>query len=296
MTTGCPGQTRGMTTVQDEAKQAADSAQDTAEDVHHSRAVQAMARLGLYGRSLVWLIVGGLAIAVAVGRSSQQTDREGALRAVASQPLGQVVLLVAAAGFVGYALWRLLAAAVGHREDDGLKRTVMRVFSFSQTVMYGFLAYSTVQFVFGGTNTSKQSGDQKTRSEAARLMQAPGGRWILGAIGLGIAIAGIVMVVQALRGEHDDRLDHSRIPDRIERAVVLVGTVGRIGRSVVLVLIGAFLVDAAVQFDPDKAKGLNATLATLASKPHGEALLLLAALGLLTYGLWSVCEATWRDL
>jgi hypothetical protein len=63
-----------------------------------------------------------------------------------------------------------------------------------------------------------------------------------------------------------------------------------------VVLVGAFLVRAAWQFEPDQAKGLDASLATVAAQPYGPFLLLAAALGLITYGLWSLVEAVYRRL
>jgi hypothetical protein len=57
--------------------------------------------------------------------------------------------------------------------------------------------------------------------------------------------------------------------------------------------VGVFLA-AAISFDPDKAKGLDGTLRQLTKTPAGPWLLAVIALGLVTYALYSFCEARWR--
>jgi hypothetical protein len=49
-----------------------------------------------------------------------------------------------------------------------------------------------------------------------------------------------------------------------------------------------------VRFDPNEAKGLDAALQVLAQQPYGRALLGLAVVGLLGYGVWSLLEAVYR--
>jgi hypothetical protein len=54
-------------------------------------------------------------------------------------------------------------------------------------------------------------------------------------------------------------------------------------------------VQAAATFDPDKAKGLDASLKALAGQPFGTFLLLLAVVALLAFALWSFLEARYRS-
>jgi hypothetical protein len=125
-------------------------------------------------------------------------------------------------------------------------------------------------------------------------MELPGGRT---AIGLGGAVAVVVAVVLFFRAcghHHLDRLED--VPARLERPVAWLGVAGLGGRSLAVALVGGFLVNAAVRFDPEEAKGLDAALDELAQQPFGTGLLLLAAAALLCYGLWSLVEAVWRDV
>ncbi|HEY2042346.1 MAG TPA: DUF1206 domain-containing protein [Jatrophihabitans sp.] len=71
--------------------------------------------------------------------------------------------------------------------------------------------------------------------------------------------------------------------------------VGIAGVVVVIVgLTGIFLVQAAVQYDPKKARGLDGALRTVADSGQGRVLVGIAALGLIAFGLYGYAEAIWR--
>ena len=70
--------------------------------------------------------------------------------------------------------------------------------------------------------------------------------------------------------------------------------VGYVTRAVVFCVASAFLIDAAVSFDPQKAQGLDGSLRKTAATPLGPWVLSAVALGLVIFGLYSWCEARWR--
>ena len=59
---------------------------------------------------------------------------------------------------------------------------------------------------------------------------------------------------------------------------------------------GIFLVVAAVDAKPQQAKGIDSSLRVLASTPLGPWLLVLVAIGLIMFGLFSLCQAKWQRL
>ena len=73
-----------------------------------------------------------------------------------------------------------------------------------------------------------------------------------------------------------------------------LGVAGYVTRGVVFCIAGAFLIDAAVSFDPQDAQGLDGSLRKTAATPLGPWLLVAIALGLVIFGLYSWCEARWR--
>ena len=222
----------------------------------------------------MWLVVGLLAVQVARGSDTHADD--GTLRAIADKPFGEVLLVVLAVGFVGYASWRLLEGAFGHRdENEEPKRWAKRLASLFRGGIYLFLAGSVVRFLMSG------GGNDKTKPMTARVMSHTGGRTLVFAVGAGLVIGGLAMAFRGIKQKFEKLIEGWKMPDWLRSVTKVVGTAGLVGRGFVFALIGGFLIDAAYRFDPDKAKGLDASLKTLAGQPFGTVLLFASALGLL---------------
>ena len=86
---------------------------DTARRASNSDAMGWGARAGLAARAGIYLLMGLLALAVALGRSNSPTDQRGALTEIARHSGGKLLLVLLAVGFAGYALWRFSEAAFG---------------------------------------------------------------------------------------------------------------------------------------------------------------------------------------
>jgi len=81
---------------------------------------------------------------------------------------------------------------------------------------------------------------------------------------------------------------------RTRRAVRILGTIGTVARGLVVALVGILVIDAAVTRSPAKSRGIDKALLTLRDEPFGPVLLGLAALGLIVFGVYGLCEARWR--
>jgi hypothetical protein len=260
-----------------------------AREVHESSAVEHLARWGLVCRGLVYLVVGLLALSVTLG-GDERTDKNGALQAIADRPLGELLLVSMVVGFLGYSAWRLLSAAVGHREDDEPKRTGKRLLSLGRGGFYLFIAFSTVRFLVEG----QRPQDDRTPGVTARVMEHGGGRTAVFVTGAVVVVVGLGIAVRAARQKQEQRLERYRIPSSLLRPVSVIGVVGLVGRGLVMALLGAFLVKAAVEFEPQEARGLDAALKELSEQAFGRGMLSLAAIGLIGYALWSFIEAAYR--
>ncbi len=259
-----------------------------AKDAHNSDAAEWGARAGIVARGLVWLVVGLLAVRVGLGGGGR-ADRDGALAALKDGPFGSVLLVAMAVAFAAHAGFRVLDAWVGHRdEDDDRKRLLKRAWSGCRVLVYGFFAVSTVTFLLSGPGSDDASGP------TGRVMAAPFGRTVVGLVGLGVAIGGLVQGVRGVRTDFTGKLD---MPSgRMAGVIKAAGSAGLCGRGIVYVLIGSFLVQAAVRYDPEKAKSLDDALKTLAAQPFGTVMLLVTAAGLLSFATWSFLEARYRDI
>lgn len=239
----------------------------------------------------MYILIGLLAIMLAVGRSGHEADQQGALQWLAGQRYGLVVLWLLAVGFTGYALWRLSEAAFGvigegHGAGPRLK-------SLARAVIYAGFAYLTFK-VITGAGVGSQSHQQQ--DVTATAMRHPGGQWLVGIVGLVIVIAGLALVLEGLRLKFLKFLKLSRLTRRARRIVERLGMIGTVARGAVFALAGALVIVAAVTHQPGKAGGIDKALLTLRGQPFGEFLLIAAALGLLVFGVYGLCEARWRKV
>lgn len=262
----------------------------TARQASHTRAAHFLARAGLTARGIIYILIGWVAVLVALGRSSREADQQGALQMLAGKPYGLVSLWLLALGFAAYALWRLSEAAFGVTgEKPGAGP---RLKSLGRAIIYAGFSYLTFTVIAGHAHS--QSGRQQDITSTA--MQHTSGRVLVGLIGLAVVAAGITLVVEGARKKFMKQLETGRMSARTRRVVGWLGMTGTIARGVVFALAGVLVIDAAVTHHAAESGGIDKALLTLRNQPFGEALMLLAALGLLIFGVYGLCEARWRKV
>lgn len=251
-------------------------------------AFQRLARLGLIARGVLYVAIGVLAVNLARG-SSQQADRQGALRAIGRTDAGRWSLIVVALGFAGYALYRLAEATV---RPDG-KSVAGRVASGARGLLYVAFCVTTIAFVVTGHN---ENADEQEQDHTAHVMEWPGGRYLVAGVGLFVIGIGIASAVRLLTGRYRKHLKEEEIPRGTLRWLKPFAYAGLAARLVAFSLVGSFLVQAAVTYEPQKARGLDGALRVVARAPYGEQLIVLVAIGLIAFGLWCFVEARYRDV
>jgi hypothetical protein len=256
------------------------------------------ARAGLAARGVIYLLVGMLALRIAFGEGRRQADRGGALAALAERPFGAVLLWALGIGLVGMALWRLSEALFGAVGPDG-RKVKKRLASAARCVFYVFVAYSVLAFAANpgggsGGGAGGGSSDRQSRDVTARMLEVPAGQWAVGAAGAAIVVAGAVIGVQALRRSYQRKLKRGELGPWARRLVDVTGVGGGVARGLVFAAAGVFAVRAAVDYQPDEAKGLDDTLRSFAGTPLGPWLLVCVALGLVLFGVFSFALARWR--
>src|SRR5207344_2969043 len=112
-----------------------------------SKPARALARAGLTARGVIYILIGWVAILVALGQTSRHLDQQGALQLLAGQPYGLVSLWLLGIGFAGYALWRLSEAAFGVTGDGN--GAGPRLKSLVRAVIYAGFSYLTFQVISG---------------------------------------------------------------------------------------------------------------------------------------------------
>jgi hypothetical protein len=250
------------------------------------------ARAGLVAKGASFAIVGVLAAKLALGDGGQATSREGALHALANESFGTVVLGLLALGFAAYAAWRFVEALAAH--GDEAKKWAKRVGSAGRGLIYAALAYSALELLL---DAGAGSGSQNERAHktAAVLLSWPAGTWLVGLAGAVVIGVGGWNAYRGLTCKFEDRW-RGGMTASARKWGSRLGVLGHLARAVVFTLIGAFVIKAALEYDPSEAIGLDGALQKLARADYGPYLLGLTAAGLIAYAGYCLFDARYRDV
>jgi hypothetical protein len=268
-------------------------------DISRSRRRQ-LAQAGLAARALLYATIGVLAVQIALqGGGGEQASQSGALRSLAQEGAwGTFLVGLLGFGLAGYALWRLSQFFIekGDDEDSEAKKWVMRISYLVRAVIYAGLSVLAFTIAFGSSGGGGGGGGSGTQTMTARVMDAPGGRWLVGLVGLIIIGVGLYQAYKAYTGDFMEELRTEQMHPQERRWVHRLGIAGHSARAVAFSIIGFFVTLAAVQFDPQEAVGLDGALQRLARQPYGPWLLLLVALGLFAYGVYQAARVRYVDV
>lgn len=257
--------------------------------------VVGLARFGYAARGVVYVIIGYLAARVAMGKGGQVEGTRGALGEILDGPGGRILLGLTALGLIGYAIWRIVQAALDPegKGSDG-KGIVTRIAYAVSGVVHAGLALTAARMALRNSS-SGQGGDGATTA-TARLMDAPAGRWLVALAGLIFAGYGIYQLVRAVKSDPGKRLDLSRMRVRTRESLIRAARAGLAARGVVFLVIAYFLARAAIAHNSGEARGLQGALEALRSASYGPWLLGAVALGLIGYGLFEIVKARYRRI
>jgi len=252
-------------------------------------ALALLGRAGFLARGIMYVVIGWIALQIGFGHSRQQADRTGALHALSSTPFGKVALWILVVGFIGMTLWRLSEAIWPAGEG---RKAGQRVLALAKAALYAVIAYGVLKYALG--LGAPQSSNKQSVDLTATLLRHPGGRVLVVVIGLVVIGAGLYLGYRAWRERFRKDMELGGLSPRTRKIVIWLGRAGGVARGIVFITAGIFLVVAAVEAKPGQAKGIDSSLRVLATTPAGPWLLVLVAIGLIMFGLFSCCEARWR--
>jgi hypothetical protein len=254
-----------------------------------------MVRAGFAARAVTYGVVGGIALALALGagRAQKAPNQQGALALIAQAPLGRAAIFAICAGLLAYALWKLGQAVYGRGpEGGGRPRAFDRIANAGGGVVYiGFFVVAL--HVLSGSNSS---GSQEPRNAAAGVLGWPGGPALVGAAGVAFVLISGYQVYDTLCGQFEDDIKTGEMRPWLRTSFQVIGRIGLTARALVFVLVGYFLIRTAIEYKPSNAVGIDGALARIHDEPLGPWLLGLVAVGLLTFAAFSLLEARYRRL
>lgn len=255
--------------------------------------IERVARFGYAAYGVVYVLVGVLAFQAALGGGGETAGQEGALQTILLAPLGRFLLGLVALGLLGYAAWRLFQGILDP-ENEG--RSVKGIAKRSDHVVNGLFHAALAVSVGGVALGSGSGGGGGPDDWTATLLQQPVGRSLTVAVGVGIIVIGLFQFYRAYDAKFMEKLKPGEMGPGERVWTRRGGRLGHAARGVVFLIIGTFLVQAALQSDPNEARGLGGALSTLAGQPFGPYLLGAVSFGLVCFGLFMFVVARYRRI
>lgn len=275
------------------------SSENTKRQVEHTARrtatpwIERLARFGLASKGIVYIIVGVLAVQAATGPGGKTTDTQGALTTIAEQPSGTFLLSLVAIGLIGYVLWRFVQAIMDpeHKGTEA-KGIVQRLGIAMSGLAYASLALSAVKLALGSGGSNQNASKDWT----ARLLAQPFGRWLIIIIGVVVIGVGLTQLHNAYSAKFREKFKLAQMSPTEQIWMTRLGRLGLAARGVIFGVIGGFLIQAALQSNPNKAQGLDGALQELARQPFGPWILGTVATGLVAYGVYMLSQARYRRI
>lgn len=254
--------------------------------------VERLARVGYGAKAVLYITIGILAAEAAFGPGGRTTDTQGALRVVHRMTFGRVMLLVVAAGLLGYALWRVVEALVDpDGRGNGPKGLALRAGFAVRGLFHGALGIAAFRIAYSNRTAGT---DDRARDWTAFVLGMPAGELLVWLAAGGVMGYGGYQLYRSYAAKLGRQLDLSRLSSQSYAWVVGVSRFGIAARGIVFGLIGFFLGRAAAQHDAGEVGGIQESLGMLAR--IGRWPFAVVALGLIAYGVYELVNARYRRI
>lgn len=243
-----------------------------------------LARYGCYSVAGVYVMVGLMALLSFFGEAEDAADEERIVDVILDIPLGEVLVVVMVMGLLGYVAWRIYEAfADPYQFGDSPKGVTQRAGIGLSALGYVLIAFGAVQMLIQGGGDSE--GDQELF--VSQVLGLPGGQIMVGLAGAVLGLTALVQFKYIYGGDYNKRMRYDDMPSWMVKATHITAWAGYIARSVILGVLGFFLLKAAVEFDSEQVGDTDSAFDFLSSfGPVGQALFLAVALGTMSYGLF----------
>jgi len=260
----------------------------------YSPLMETLARVGYGVRGLLYIMMGFLALQVALGKGGAPTDMKGAIAAIGKQPGGMVFLWVILIGLVSYSLWGVVRAVFDplHKGSD-MKGLLARGGFLFSAASYALLIPGTYGLVSGSGSASSSGATQQSLS---KIMASPMGHWVIGLIGLAVIAGGVHQIIEGFNNSFDKQFQPYAMNAQEVKIATQLGRFGTATRGFIFALIGVLMCLAVYQSSSNQIIGIDTVLKTILSQPFGIWLLGLVAVGLIAFGIYSMLSAAWFRL
>lgn len=273
-----------------------DETVEAAEEIVRHPYIKKLARLGFYTKGFLFIVIGLLAIFVAIGeRGAKIADATGALTRIAGERYGKIILIVFVVGAVGHGAWNILRGAADvDNAGKSLQGIIKRAIAAGIGFFYLFLAFTGWTIISTAQIAENTPAMQKTLT--ALLLALPLGAILVGLIGLIVIGAGVHECYSGVTGKYQETFKLHKLDNKNLTVISILGFLGFVARGLIFGLMGYFFIVAAIDSNPNEAVGIDGALLTLSNSYFGKTVLFVTAVGLVCHGFLSLYEAKYRRI
>jgi len=265
-------------------------------DQTKDESVRKIARVGMFAKGVVYVILGILTAIYAFGSGGQKAGKDSTLQFVYQQPFGKILLAILAAGLICYVVWRFIQAFRDpENKGDDKSGIGTRIGYAASGVLYGVLAFEAIRMLIS-SGGSGGGGSQK-ETIVSILLSQPFGQILVGIVAAVFFGKAIYQIYRAVSGKFAKKVQDSELDHRVKDVLRKAGYVGYIARGIVIGIIGYFFLRAAIEANPNQAGGTQQAFDFIQfSTTWGTILLGIIAVGLACYGVFMFVKARYRVL
>ncbi len=266
-------------------------------DQSKDESVRKIARVGMFAKGVVYVILGVLTAMYAFGSGGEKAGKSSALEFIYQQPFGKILLGILAAGLICYVIWRFIQA-FRDPEDKGDDKggIASRIGYAASGVLYGVFAYEAIRMLLTSGSSGSGGGSQKETIVDVLLGQ-PFGQILVGIVAVVFFGKAAYQIYRSVSGKYAKKINDSELDYRVKDILRKAGFVGYIARGIVISIIGYFFLRAAIEANPNEAGGTQQAFDFIqSSSTWGTILLGIIAIGLACYGVFMFVKARYRVL
>lgn len=269
---------------------------EAAEEIVRHPFTKKLARFGFYTKGFLFIVIGLLAILVAIGeRGGELADPTGALTRIAKAPYGKIILIVFVVGAAAHGAWNILRGAADvDNAGKGVQGIIKRCIAAGTGFFYLFLAW-TAWSIVSATQIAEGAGTVQ-KNLTALLLALPLGAILVGLVGLIVIGAGLHECYSGVTGKYQESFKLYNLDSKRLAIIKILGVFSFLARGLIFGIMGYFFIVAAIDSNPNEAVGIDGALRTLSQSYFGKTVLFVTAAGLVCHGFLSLYEARYRRI
>lgn len=248
------------------------------------------ARFGYAACGFIYVAIGLVAVAVALGLGEEPTGSHGVMRFLSRQPFAPLLLATLGIGLAGYAALNITGAISDpERRGVSIVGLALRSMDILTGALYIALTFAVLGFLVGSSDSTDTAS-----AVAEKLLGLPFGVTMLGLIGVSLIVGSVYLFIRAAREEFGEMLDKRSLSKQTRTAIALAARAGTAARGVIFAVCGVFAVRAAMARSPHMIGDVDDALALIRQVVFGPLLLALIGAGFVAYGVYQLSKARYQ--